>query len=177
MKILGILRHAKSDWDDTAQRDFDRGLNGRGRKGAALIGAHIRDHGARWDALLASPAARVKQTLEEALPDIEPVWDERLYLASVTTIFDVIREHAGDADHVLISGHNPGLQEVLFELIPPENENELFSEAVRKFPTASFAVIEIDIDDWADLDGAKGKLAHFARPRDLDPELGPERAY
>ncbi|TAD81775.1 MAG: histidine phosphatase family protein, partial [Sphingomonadales bacterium] len=36
MKILGLLRHAKSDWDDTNQRDFDRGLNARGRKGATL---------------------------------------------------------------------------------------------------------------------------------------------
>ena len=41
MKILGLLRHAKSDWDDTAQRDFDRGLNARGKKGAELIGKHI----------------------------------------------------------------------------------------------------------------------------------------
>ena len=45
MKILGLLRHAKSDWDDTSQRDFDRGLNERGRKGAAKIGQHIRTHG------------------------------------------------------------------------------------------------------------------------------------
>ncbi|MCB2088418.1 MAG: histidine phosphatase family protein [Sphingomonadaceae bacterium] len=176
MKILGILRHAKSDWDDVGQRDFDRGLNDRGRKGAAVIGQHIRDHGARWDAVLASPAVRVKQTLEVSLPEMEPVWDERLYLASVPTIFDVIRDHAGDADRVLISGHNPGLQEILFELIPTENENELFQQAIRKFPTASFAVLEIAIDDWANLDGAKATLAHFARPRDLDPELGPDTA-
>ena len=35
MKLLGLLRHAKSDWDDLGLRDFDRGLNDRGRKGAA----------------------------------------------------------------------------------------------------------------------------------------------
>lgn len=78
MKILGLLRHAKSDWDDTSQRDFDRGLNARGRKGAALIGRHIRDHGVKWDKLIASPAMRVKLTLEGALPELAPIYDQRL---------------------------------------------------------------------------------------------------
>ncbi|MBD3729671.1 MAG: histidine phosphatase family protein [Sphingomonadales bacterium] len=176
MKILGILRHAKSDWDDSAKRDFDRGLNGRGQRGAELIGRHIRDHGIKWDKVIASPAERVKATLEIGLPELDVTWDKQLYLASPQTILDILREEGGDADRVLVSGHNPGLQELLFALIPPANENDLFHEAVRKFPTAAYAVVELDIDDWHDLSGDCGKLVHFARPRDLDPELGPERA-
>ena len=66
MKILGLLRHAKSDWDDTAQRDFDRGLNARGKKGAELIGKHIRDHGVKWDRLIASPMPRHRGRTEYA---------------------------------------------------------------------------------------------------------------
>ena len=50
----------------------------------------------------------------------------------------------------------------------------LFDEAKVKFPTAAFAVFELDIDDWSQLKEGCGKLVHFARPRDLDPELGPE---
>ena len=90
MKRLTLLRHAKSDWDDTAQRDFDRGLNARGRKGAELIGKHIRDHGVKWDRLIASPAVRVKLTLEGALPDVPVIYDQRLYLASFDTIVETI---------------------------------------------------------------------------------------
>ena len=45
MKTLGIFRHAKSDWNDARLRDFDRPLNKRGRKGAAIMGRHIRDDG------------------------------------------------------------------------------------------------------------------------------------
>lgn len=174
MKILGLLRHAKSDWDDLAKRDFDRGLNDRGRKGARLIGEHIRDHGVKWDLMLASPAERVKQTIATAFPDAEPQWVEQLYLASGETILDSVSAHSGDADAVLVVGHNPGLQEVLLELVAPRNENDLFDEASTKFPTAAFAVFECDIDDWAELQKGCGKLVHFARPRDLDPELGPE---
>lgn len=177
MKILGLMRHAKSDWDDLATRDFDRGLNDRGRKGGALIGAHIRDHGIKWGALIASPAKRVKRTLDVAELGLGPIFDEKLYLASAATLIESISAHTGGADGpdtVLVTGHNPGLQELMLELVPPHRENALFDEAAAKFPTAAFAVIECKIDDWSELRGGVGTLTHFARPRDLDPELGPE---
>ncbi len=174
MKLLGLLRHAKSDWDDMAKRDFDRTLNDRGRKGASVIGAHIKDHGIAWDALIASPAERVKRTIEVSLPALEPVFDDRLYLASSETILEVVEEHGGAHDKTLISGHNPGLQEVLFDLVSPARENDLFKEASVKFPTATYAVLECAIDDWSDLKKHCATLIHFARPRDLDPDLGPE---
>ncbi|KPQ27242.1 MAG: Phosphohistidine phosphatase SixA [Porphyrobacter sp. HL-46] len=178
MKILGLLRHAKSDWEDNSQRDFDRGLNARGRKGARLIGKHIREHGIAWDRLIASPAVRVKLTLESALPEIAPEYDQRLYLASYDTIIETIEAHAAsgedEADAILISGHNPGLQDVLLELVAPGKENDLFREAVVKFPTAAYAVLECDIEHWSQLKRYCAELVHFARPRDLDPALGPE---
>ena len=174
-KLLGLLRHGKSDWDDVSQRDFDRGLNARGTKGSRLIGRHIREHGIAWDALLASPAVRVADTLAEAQMGVEAIYDERLYLADASTIIEVLRELAGDAEAVLVSGHNPGLQDLLLALVPPDAENALFDEAAVKFPTGSFAVLELAIDDWAALGEGNGRLVHFARPRDLDPSLGPER--
>ncbi len=174
MKTLGLLRHAKSDWDDLAKRDFDRGLNDRGRKGAALIGAHIARHGVKFDRLLASPAERVRQTLATSLPDMEPEFDQRLYLASSDTLMDVLREKGGDADAVLVVGHNPGLQELLFELVPPAAEDAMFDDLSSKYPTATFAVFTLDIDDWSELDEDCGRLVHFKRPRDLDSTLGPE---
>lgn len=178
MKILGLLRHAKSDWDDMNQRDFDRGLNARGKKGAQLIGDHIRNHGVKWDRVIASPAVRVKLTLEGALPEITPVYDQKLYLASYDTIIETIEAHAGSGDEeaeaILIVGHNPGLQDTLLELVSPSKENDLFREAVVKFPTAAFAVLECEIEHWSQIKRYCAKLAHFARPRDLDPQLGPE---
>ncbi|MXO89763.1 SixA phosphatase family protein [Pontixanthobacter aquaemixtae] len=176
MKTLGLLRHAKSDWDDIGTRDFDRGLNDRGRKGAKLIGRHIVDHGIAWDMVLASSAERVQRTVEAALPEANPQFDKRLYLASVDTILEVVHEYGGDADSILLAGHNPGLQELVYALVPPSAENAMFDDAATKYPTATFAVFELDIDDWADLKKDCGKLVHFMRPRDLDPQLGPETA-
>ena len=123
--------------------------------------------------MLASPAERVKATLAEALPAAEPRYDKRIYLADTETLLEVLRG-AGEHGAVLLAGHNPGLQDLLFALVSPADENELFDEAAVKFPTATFALLELTIDDWAALDKECGKLIHFQRPRDLDPALGPE---
>lgn len=179
MKRLGLLRHAKSDWDDMALRDFDRGLNGRGRRGAALIGRHIAqhatEHGIAWDLAVASPAERVRLTLEASRLDLPVQWDKRVYESDAETLLEVLRECDDAAHSVLLVGHNPGLQELVFGLIAPEAENALFDEVAEKFPTATFAVIECDVAAWRDLASGCGRLVHLTRPRDLDPELGPER--
>nr|WP_202131800.1 histidine phosphatase family protein [Aurantiacibacter rhizosphaerae] len=167
------MRHAKSDWDDMSLRDFDRGLNARGRKGAELMGAHIRQQGGTWDLVLASSAERVKLTLEASGLDIPVRFEDSAYLADSQTLSQLLSACDDDAGAILLMGHNPGLQELALDLVAPDNENDLFEEIMKKYPTAAFAMLELDIDKWADLANGCGKLVHFARPRDLDPELGP----
>lgn len=174
MKHLGLLRHAKSDWDDVRLRDFDRGLNNRGRKGAKLMGEHIRAHGARWDLVVASPAERVRRTLESMAFNLPIQFEEDAYLADANTLMALLRGLQDDPAAVLLAAHNPGLQELALALVPPEGENGLFDEVMQKYPTAAFAVFELDIENWDELEPGSGKLLHFARPRDLDPELGPQ---
>lgn len=180
MKRLGLLRHAKSEWDDAVTRDFDRGLNDRGRRGAALIGQHINAQGVGWDAMIASPAVRVKETLEAAQLNCDPRFEPRLYLASPETILDLLGSQGGDGNDesepssILIAAHNPGLQQTILELVAPARENDLFREAVIKFPTSTFAVLDCAIDSWSAIRPRCAELTHLARPRDLDPSLGPE---
>ena len=175
MKLLGLLRHAKSDWDDVGVRDFDRGLNDRGRRGAALIGRHIADAGIEWDAVIASPAERVRRTIDASGLSLAPRFDQRAYLAGPGTLTDLLREAEGDPHAVLLIAHNPGLQELVFRLVDPSQENEAFARASEKFPTGAFALLELAIDRWSDLAAGSGRLVRFTRPRDLDPALGPER--
>jgi phosphohistidine phosphatase len=180
MKLLGLFRHAKSDWGDPRARDFDRDLNDRGRAGAEAMGRHIRDYGVRWDRIVASPAVRVAETLEiasEAAGRTLPInWERRVYLASSSTLLDLIREQPDEAKSVLMAGHNPGLEDVIFDLVPDDGSSPLRDAVEAKFPTAAFAVLELPIERWADTVGAKAKLVHLTRPRDLDPALGPQLA-
>lgn len=173
-KTLGLLRHAKSDSDDLSLRDFDRGLNERGRRGATTMGAHIHAHGIAWERLIASPAERVRRTIDAAGLEGPVIWEQEIYLGGLNALLDTLRRIDGDPASVLLVGHNPGLQELIFDLVAPEHENDLFDAAAEKYPTAAFAVLELDIDRWADCATGCGTLVHLARPRDLDPELGPE---
>lgn len=174
---MGLLRHAKSDWDDMALRDFDRGLNARGRKGAALMGAHIADQGAAWSMVLASPAERLRRTLDASGLQIPVTFDDRAYLADSTTLMEMLRAVDDSHKAVIIAAHNPGLHDLALELIAAHDDNPQLREIAEKFPTAAFAVLELDIAHWADCELGCGRLIHFARPRDFDPELGPERSW
>lgn len=178
MKTLGLFRHAKSDWQDPRARDFDRPLNDRGRRGAAIMGRHVHDHGIKWARMVASPAIRCAQTIElAAQASGQPVaanWDRRIYLASGVTLADLLREQDGDPKAILMVGHNPGLEDLIFDLVPDDGTSPLRDVVEEKFPTASFAVLELDIDKWSDLKERCARLVHLTRPRDLDPELGPE---
>ncbi|MBV1917970.1 MAG: histidine phosphatase family protein, partial [Sphingomonadaceae bacterium] len=138
----------------------------------------IHTYGIKWDKVIASPAARVTQTIEiagEAAGSSPPViWDRRIYLANSATLIDLLREQEGGPDSIIMVGHNPGLEDMIFDLVPDNAENPLREIVEIKFPTATFAVIELDIDSWQDIDDGCGRLVHLTRPRDLDPALGPE---
>jgi phosphohistidine phosphatase len=180
LKILGLFRHAKSDWHDPRARDFDRPLNERGRKGAAIMGRHIREHGVSWDRVISSPAIRCAETIEIAVEAAERPfginWDRRIYLASSATLLDLLREIEGEPRSVLMVGHNPGLEDLIFDLVPDDGTSPLRDVVEVKFPTASYAVLELAIDRWADLREPCARLVHLTRPRDLDPALGPVAA-
>lgn len=160
-----------------ALRDFDRGLNARGRKGAALMGAHIADHGAKWNIALASPAERVRRTLDASGLQMPVTFDDRIYLADSTSLLEILGQVDDSNQAVLLVGHNPGLHDLALELISTHDDSPLLREIAAKFPTAAFAVLELDIARWADVELGCGRLVHFARPRDFDPELGPERSW
>lgn len=178
MKRLGLYRHAKSSWDDPRARDFDRPLNDRGRRGAAAMGRHIREFGAHWDQIVSSPAVRCAETVEigyQAIGQTYSVnWDRRIYLASSAILLDLLREVEGDPASLLMVGHNPGLEDLIFDLVPDDGTSPLRDIVEEKFPTATFAVLELDIASWANADLRCGRLIHLTRPRDLDPALGPE---
>jgi phosphohistidine phosphatase len=178
MKILTLLRHAKSGWDDAITRDFDRPINERGERAAAAMGKHAASLGLKPDFIVASPAVRCTDTLDYFLPaaqlaDLEPLWDRRVYLASSATLADVLRELPDSAHHVLLCGHNPSMEDMVFDLVPANEGDHSRQDVEEKFPTAAIATIELAIDHWADLRDNVGTLKTFIRPRDIDPNLGP----
>ena len=177
MKTLTLLRHAKSGWDDPVQRDFDRPLNGKGRRAAQTLGRYLRREGFEFDQVVASPAVRVQQTLAEVASGygrtFAPAVDRRIYLASAATLLDVARELPETATTALLVGHNPGLEDLVLLLVPDAEAGPRDS-VEEKYPTASLAELRLDVARWRDLAEGGATLIRFVRPRDLDPSLGPD---
>ena len=177
MKTLTLLRHAKSGWDDPVARDFDRPLNARGQRAAAVIGRYLRSEELTYDRVLASPAVRVTETIAGVEGGyggaLAPDWDKRIYLASAATLLDLVREQSDAVARLLMVGHNPGLEDLAMLLVPA-GQGAARDALEAKFPTATLAVIELPIDHWHDAGRGIARLERFVRPRDLDPTLGPD---
>lgn len=176
MKTLTLLRHAKSGWDDKVARDFDRPLNRRGYRAARAVGNAMRANGLSFDRVVASPAKRVVETLgevEQAFGPLDAQYDESLYLPSTETLLDLIRATDDGVERLLLVGHNPGLESLALAL-SGGSDNALRDQIELKYPTATLAEISLDVERWADVEKGKGVITRFIRPRDLDPELGPD---
>ena len=166
MKTLFLLRHAKSDYPP-GTRDFDRPLNPRGRAAALRMGEELRRLGLAADHILASPAARVMETLalvSDGYGGRMPVdYREELYLAAPETLLALIAatddEHAG----LLIVGHNPGLRQLALQLGAAGPGCEAILE---KYPTGALTEIALPMNRWSDVE-EPGRIVRFLRPRDL----------
>ena len=177
MKTLTLLRHAKSGWDDPVERDFDRPLNGRGRRAAHRMGRYLRDEALAFDQVVASPAMRVQQTIAGVEDGygrpLAPAFDRRIYMASASTLLDVVHEFDDAYGNMLLVGHNPGLEDLVLMLVP-QTASGLRDEVEIKYPTATLAEMRFAVDRWADIGERTGTLVRLMRPRELDPTLGPD---
>lgn len=171
MRTLLLLRHAKSSWDDPCLDDHERPLNRRGTRDAPRIGAWIAEHRLRPDLVLCSDAVRARATLSLVLAELEApapkvVFEPRLYLAEPAAIIEVVKRAEPSASHCMVVGHNPGLHALALGLSAAGARKDLAALAM-KMPTASLAVIELDIEAWSALRPGGGRLAAFVTPRDL----------
>jgi len=168
MKNLLLLRHAKSSWEDRSLSDHDRPLNERGERDAPRMGRLLRDEGLWPDLILSSTARRARRTaelllaspdentLDEGTPgdDTEIRYLSELYLADPEDYLGAVRRMGGQAESVLVVGHNPGLEMLL----------QSMTDEWHRLPTAALARIDLPIDAWTDLAPGEGLLAGLWRP-------------
>lgn len=170
MKRLGLLRHAKSSWDEPALDDFDRPLNGRGRKAAQRIGREMQSLGIRYDLALVSPARRASQTFDllrsQWTAKLEWRHEPRLYLASPDRLLALAAAVPDRVERLLLVGHNPGFHALAMRLADADESNGGVALS-EKFPTGALAEIDLPIGQWCEAEERGGSLARFVRPRDL----------
>jgi phosphohistidine phosphatase len=171
MKTLFVLRHAAASGPGSAPTDFERPLNPRGRIQAEDIGAQMLEQGRNFEAVAASPARRVVETisgvLEGARSTVEPRYDPRAYNGSPETWTDIIRGAGDEVDRLLIVGHNPGLQTLLLHLAG-DDRGGLREVVAASYSTATLAELSLAVDRWRDVGPRSGTIVSLVRPREVE---------
>ena len=170
MRTLMLMRHAKSSWDQPELDDLDRPLSPRGRRAAPLIARYIEKRKWQPDLVLCSPAARVRETWQLMTPVLGRPVDcktlRTIYPGMPSRLLDTLRRAADEVERLMLIGHNPGLGQLAASLCGAGPKEPL--ERMRsKFPTATLAVIDFDVDRWEQVAPGAGRLRAFVRPKDL----------
>jgi phosphohistidine phosphatase len=82
--------------------------------------------------------------------------EERLYLASPAEFLKVIHESGGDAQHLMIFGHNPGISEFADQLTPQRR--------IDNMPTCGIVTATFAIKTWAELELGAAQEIDFDYP-------------
>jgi len=160
-KILFLVRHAKSSWDDPSLSDFERPLNERGKKDAPEMAKRLHGKKIRIDAFVSSPAKRARQTCKYFTKEFDPkkkntVQEPRLYEAGEESFYEVIEGFKNKWDSVAIFSHNPGITSFA---------NSLTETHVDDMPTCSVFALKVDAEKWADFRTARKEFLFFDYPK------------
>jgi phosphohistidine phosphatase len=158
-KNIFLIRHAQAETNNEI-RDFDRQLTSSGVKDAEKISKQMNDFGIIPQSILSSPATRAMNTtkifaenLSLSFNKIQP--ENTIYEASVTTLLSIINHLNNNYSTVAISGHNPGISELLIYL------NDSYFGTM---PTSGVVLIEFDLEDWSLISEGTGHVKWHAFP-------------
>jgi len=161
MKTLFLVRHAKSDWENSNLLDIERPLNERGYSNANSMSLLFKEKQDNPDLIITSPAIRAITTAlifarnlnyDSNLISIQ----KELYESSVKDYLKVVSKTDEQFKSIILFAHNPtisGFAETLCKSLPME------------MPTCAIAGIHFDCKKWGDLKTTKGELFLFEYPK------------
>jgi phosphohistidine phosphatase len=158
MKVLILVRHAKSSWADAGLADRDRPLNARGKRDAPWIGDFLKRQELVPDVILTSPAVRAEKTARKLAAAMG--FDKRrievreeIYEAGTDQLRQLVAGLDPAVSRASLVGHNPVLTDFA---------NELTGATIDNIPTAGIVAVEFDAEDWSR--AGQGRLLLFASP-------------
>ncbi len=166
MRRLTLVRHAKSSWANPGTPDRDRPLAARGERDSRKMGRRLVARKARPSLILASSAVRAHMTAKAIAAALKypseflQIEDE-IYLASPAEITDLVRRQRDDFSDLMIVGHNPGLTDLVNELLPDLR--------LENLPTGGVVAIDSDAESWSEFVDSPVRLAYYDYPK--NPEV------
>ncbi len=159
-RTLILLRHAKSSWQDPDLTDMERPLNKRGRRDADLMALRLKEHGATFKTIFASPARRTRETITRMLlslpsQDTQLTFDQSFYTFERDGLLQTIRQLNDKLFDVMIVGHNPAMLETLCWLT---------GAPIDTFPTCAAAHLTLGQSRWTKIRKSSAQLRWVLLP-------------
>ncbi len=159
MKKLFIIRHAKSDWEDSSLDDFDRPINKKGEKNAPFMGQILANKNIKPDLIISSPALRAITTAQLIAKEVNYekniTPNQYIYEAYVTSLQEIIEYIHDSNETVFLVGHNPGVSALAYMLC----------DLKENLPTCSIVEIEFNCNSWMDASKGNSKLVSYDYPK------------
>ena len=162
MKLLFLIRHAKSSWDNAAMADFDRPLNARGLKDADEMAKRLYGKIKSIDAFIASPAQRAKTTAEKFIAAFgkdkdQIIFEQRLYLSPGSFFSQLINDIDNSFNNVAIFSHNPGITDFVNTLTPTIKTDNM--------PTCGIFAVKAATDNWKNFSTVEKEFLFYDYPK------------
>jgi phosphohistidine phosphatase len=135
-RTLLLMRHADA-LPEGVVGDHERPLSEWGRLDARRLAEVIRQEKLVPARIVVSSARRTRETVErmlEHLGSLPVVEEPRLYMASVSTVLEIINDQVLQASPVLIVAHNPCMQSIVSSM----------AGVLVPFPAASLAHVVLE---------------------------------
>jgi len=163
MKVLYLVRHAKSSWDYPQLLDKDRPLNHRGDKNAEAMSKYLKKRISCPDIFICSTSRRTRETaayFQRAfkVDESQITYKDELYHAYPQNFEQVISHIDNNIESAMLFAHNPGITDYVCQLT---------SGYIENIPTCGVAAIDLDIDHWNEINGAKGELIFYYYPKGI----------
>jgi phosphohistidine phosphatase len=161
MKSLLLIRHAKSTWDNSLLKDFDRPLNERGHRDAPMMAKRLKEKGIEIDAFISSTANRALTTAiyfanAYGVKEQDIIKNSELYHAPVKTFLEVIDSLDDQYNTIALFSHNPGITELV---------NQLTHVRIDDMPTCAVFGVKASIDHWSAFEKAAKDFWFFDYPK------------
>ena len=160
MKLIYLVRHAKSSWNNPGQPDFDRPLNKRGLLDAPVMGQSIQQQGFLPDLIISSPANRALSTAKIMANSLsyplENIAEQpKFYDANVDELLAEVQQLDDVLHNLLLIGHNPSMSWFA---------DFLCDDPTINLPTCGVYAIECHVQHWSEIAKKCGKCILFDFP-------------
>lgn len=161
MKILYLIRHAKSDWSIGHLSDIDRPLNERGYGDAHKMSLILKEKKVFPDLIISSPAVRAISTalIFCRTLNYDPktiLINKNLYNTSVKDYLKSISEINDQHNIVFLFGHNPTIT---------NTANTLTNAMTEEMPTCAIAGMQSEAENWEAFSKNINGLTYFDIPK------------